>query len=85
MSTKGIERLKVELCRLIKEAAQSNSIHEDEPLVALILVAAKMVSEVRDEKVRIGLTSAVSTLFPEVVEMYTKKHISMTIVEEFLH
>jgi hypothetical protein len=85
VSAKGIERLKVELCRLIKEAAQSGTIGGDEPLLVLVILSAKMLSEVRDEKVRNALTSAISTLLPEMVEMYTKKKYTMTIVEELLH
>jgi hypothetical protein len=85
VSKKGVEKLKIELCRLIKEAAQSGAIGGDEPLLVLVALSAKMLSEVRDEKVRTGLTRAISTLLPEMVEMYTEKKYTMTIVEELLH
>jgi hypothetical protein len=85
VSAKGIDRLKVELCRLIKEAAQQGSIDGDEPLIILTSLIAKMISEVRDEKVRGGLTKAISTLLPEMVEMYTDNNLTLTIVEELLH
>jgi hypothetical protein len=77
MSAKGAQALKLEICRAIKLAAQTSQIAGDEPLVVLLALAAKMVSEISDDVERIAMAKAAAESFPALVEMLRRKELEL--------
>ena len=66
MTTKGVEAVKFEVCRLIKSAAQRGELQGDEPLVVLQTLAAKMISEISDDTNRKDMAKALAKHLKEV-------------------
>ena len=75
MSTKGVESVKVKVCRLIKAAAQRGELQGDEPLVVLQTLAAKMISEIDDDTNRRAMAKALANTFEDLVEMLHKNEL----------
>lgn len=70
MTSKGAEDLKQEICRLLKQAATDRVLVGDEPLVVLLSLAAKMVSEIKDDITRKVMAEYVGENFPHSVELF---------------
>ena len=77
MSAKGVEDLKLEICRAIKLAAQTSQITGDEPLVVLLTLAAKMVSEISNDVERTAMAKAAAENFPALVEMLRRQELEL--------
>lgn len=77
MSAKGVEALKLEICRAIKLAAQTSKITGDEPLVVLLTLAAKMISEISNDVDRTAMAKAAGENFPALVEMLRRKELEL--------
>lgn len=70
MTSNGVEELKREICKLLKKAASDRVLVGDEPLVVLLSLAAKMVSEIKDDITRKVMAEYVGENFPHSVELF---------------
>lgn len=85
MSAKRVEATKAEICSILKTAAQRGDLQGDEPLVVLQTLAAKMVSEVRDDVNRKAMARALAGTFEDLVEMLHKSELVFRTYERPLH
>lgn len=86
MSAKGVEALKLEICRLLKGAAERGELQGDEPLVVLWALAVRMVAEISSDVERRGMAVAYGENFLNAVEMvHYREKVFPSNDEDLLH